>query len=120
MNPRLAAKFCAHLVGHPDTRQTARYLDKFTWEGPALSVETIPLFQAGYLVAMLAGDTTRADRILADISKFTASDARVLKGLAELLQSGTPDPRLPRILPLVPLPTEVVYAILERPPVAKK
>lgn len=120
MTPRLAAKFCAHLLGHPDARQMARYLDKFSWEGPALSVETIPLFQAGYLAAALAGDTARADRILADISRFTASDARVLKGLAELLKSGAPDPRLPRILPLVPLPTEVVYAILERPPVAKK
>jgi hypothetical protein len=120
MTPRLAAKFCAYLLGHPDARQMARYLDKFIWEGPGLTVETIPLYQAGYLTAALAGDTARADRILADISKFTASDARVLKGLAELLKPGTPDPRLPRILPLVPLPTEVIYAILERPPVVKK
>jgi hypothetical protein len=38
----------------------------------------------------------------------------VLRGLGELLKGRGADPRLPRILPLVPLPTEVVYAILER------
>jgi hypothetical protein len=54
--------------------------------------------------------------------KFTSSDARVLHGLVELLKPNKPDPRLPRILPLVSLPTEVMFAILERqsPVPAKK
>lgn len=116
MTPRLAAKFCAYLVAYPDPGLLARYLDRFTAQGPAIAGDTIPLYQAGYLAAALAGDTRRADLIRADITRFTSSDARVLNGLVELLQRRQPpDGRLARILPLVPLPTEVVYAILERP-----
>ena len=118
MAPRVAAQFCAYLINHPDPRKLADYFDKFASEGPPLSGETMPLYQATYLVAARAGDTGRADRIAARIMQYTASDARVLHGLAKLLESKAPDPRLPRILPLVQLPTEVVYAILDRPPVA--
>lgn len=118
MNQRLAAKFCAHLITNPEPGILARYLDRFAAQGPALSADTIPLYHAGYLAAALAGDTVRADRIRGDITRFTASDARVLDGLAGLLRGGRTDPRLARILPLVPLPTEVLYAILERSPAA--
>ena len=65
------------------------------------------------MVAALAGDATRAQLLRAEIKGITTTDARVLNGLVELLRGGKPDPRLPRILPLVPLPTEVVYAIHE-------
>ena len=114
MAPRIAAQFCAYLINHPEPGPVARYFDKFVREGPPLSSETIALYQATYLVAALAGDTVRAEIIRAQIMQFTSSDARVLPGLVELLQSNTPDPRLARILPLVPLPTEVIFAILER------
>ncbi len=115
VTPRLAAKFCAFLLAHPDPGLLARYLDRFTAAGPAISTATIPLYDAGVLAAALAGDPARADRLRGEITRFTSSDARVLNGLIELLKDGKPDARLPRILPLVPLPTEVVYAILERP-----
>jgi hypothetical protein len=120
LTPRLAAKFCAFLIASPDPGLLARYLAKFTRDGPAVSAETIPLYQAGYLAAGLAGDKAGAERLRGEITRFTSSDARVLGGLLELLKSGKRDPRLARILPLVPLPTEVVYAILERPALAPK
>jgi hypothetical protein len=115
MTPRLAAKFCAFLITNPDPGLLARYLDKFSAGGPAISAETMPVYDAGVLAAALAGDPARADRLRVEIRRFTASDARVLNGLGEILRSGKPDARLTRILPLVPLPAEVVYAILERP-----
>ena len=83
-------------------------------QGPPISADTVPLYQASFLAAALANDSTRAEKIRAKITEFTASDARVLRGLVELLKIGKPDPRFARILPLVPLPTEVIYAILER------
>jgi hypothetical protein len=114
--PRIAAQFCALLINNPDPGLLARYFDKFTREGPPLANETLPLYQATYLAAATAGDRMRAEKIAAQIMQFTGSDARVLRGLAELLQTGRPDARLARILPLVSLPTEVVYASLERRP----
>lgn len=115
LSPRLAAKFCAELIANPAGEPAARYLDKFNLEGPDLSTATIPLYHASYLAAALAGDRARAERLRAAIAKFTSSDARTLNGLAELLKNGRTDPRLARILPLVPLPTEVIYTIQEGP-----
>ena len=120
MAPRLAAQFCAYLIASPDPGLLARYFDKFLREEPPLSAETLPLYQATYLAAALAGDTGRAEKIATRIMQFTGSDARVIRGLLELLQAGQPDARLARILPLVPLPTEVVYAINERCSAAAK
>ncbi|MDI1337908.1 MAG: hypothetical protein PSU94_17140 [Lacunisphaera sp.] len=116
MTPRLAAKFCAALITAPAPTPLAGYLDKFLREGPAISADTVALYHATYLAAALAGDPARAGLIRERITKFTAADARALNGLGELLKSGRPDARLSRILPLVPLPTEVIYAILERSP----
>ncbi len=120
MAPRIAAQFCAYLISNPDPGLLARYFDKFTREGPTLAAETLPLYHATYLAAATAGDNVRAEKIAAQIMQFTGSDARVVRGLAELLQAGRPDARLSRILPLVPLPTEVVYAALERHSVLTK
>jgi hypothetical protein len=62
-----------------------------------------------------AADRPEHTQALADrISHYTASDARTLRGLGELLRLPAPDPRVVRILPLVPLPIDLVYAILER------
>ena len=118
LTARIAALNCADLIASPSPGLLPRYLDKFTREAPPLSDATIPLYQATCLVAALGGDSVRAEKIAAQIMAYTSSDARVLRGLVDLLKAKAPDPRLTRILPLVPLPTEVIYAILERQPPA--
>jgi hypothetical protein len=67
-----------------------------------------------YLVVASSGTPEQADLLAARIGQLTSSDARVLRGLGDLLRKPGPDSRLTRVLPLVPLPTEVVYAIVER------
>ncbi len=114
MVPRIASQFCAYLIHQPAPDLAAGYLDKFMREAPPLSSENLALYHATYLVAALADDTVRAEKIRLRITQYTSSDARVLRGLVELLKAKKRDPRLPRLLPLVPLPTEVLYAILER------
>jgi hypothetical protein len=114
LTPRLANQFCAYLINNPSPSLLAGYADRLARQGPPISADTVPLYQASFLAAALANDSTRAEKIRAQITAFTASDARVLRGLVELLKIGKPDPRFARILPLVPLPTEVIYAILER------
>ncbi|MBL9215522.1 MAG: hypothetical protein JNG83_08610 [Opitutaceae bacterium] len=118
LTPRLTAQTSAYLISHPDPSRARAFLDRFVQHGPGLNADSVPYHQAAYLVATLSGHPERAEAIAAGIMKFTASDARGLRGLTELLKLKGSDPRLPRILPLVPLPTEVVYAILERPPPA--
>ena len=114
LTPRLATLFCAALIEEPSPELLPRYLDRFTQHGPALSNETLPLYHASYLAAMRGGETERAMTLADTISRFTASDARTLRGLGEALQPGAVAPHLGRILPLVPLPLEAVYAIHQR------
>lgn len=116
MAPRIIAQFCACLIDRPDPALFARFHDRLAAADLPVNAETVPLHQAVYLAATLAGDTTRAEQVIARINQYTSSDARVLRGLGQLLRAPGLDPRLPRILPLVPLPTEVVYAILDRAP----
>jgi hypothetical protein len=115
---RLAAEFSASLIAQPDARFAAQFCDRYFGAGLPLNADTIPHYQAAFLAASLAGDKARAAAIIAVIEKFTASDARVLRGLADLLVAGQPDVRFARMLPLVALPTEAVYAVLERQPPA--
>ncbi len=114
LSPRLAALFCASLVDEPAPEILARYLDRFLQSGPALNDESLPLYHAAYLVARLGGETGRAEKLATLISRFTASDPKALRELGELLQARAPSPQIVRVLPLVPLPVEVIYAIHQR------
>ena len=115
MGPRLAAQCCAYLVSHPDPVLFSRYLERFNEASLPVDANTVQVYQATYLAAILSGDASHAEQLATRIGQFTGSDSRVLRGLGELLRGRTPDSRLPRILPLVALPTEVTYAILELP-----
>lgn len=114
MAPRIVAQFCAWLIVHPDPELFVRYYDQFEKAGIPLDANTVALHQSTFLAAVAAGDVTRTETLAQRITQYTASDARVLRGLGELLRAPDSDARLPRILPLVPLPTEIVYAILNR------
>jgi hypothetical protein len=115
MAPRIVAQFCANLINRPDPGLFARFFARFAAAKLPVDANTVPLFQAVYLAAILSGDAEHAQQLATEIGRFTGSDARVLRGLGELLKGPPADSRLPRILPLVPLPTEVIYAILARP-----
>jgi hypothetical protein len=114
--PRLIAQFCAYLVNRPDRERFARYYERFAAANQRVSAETVHLHQATYLAAVLAGETGSAEKIIARINQFTGSEARALHGLGVLLKTQPGDARLGRILPMVPLPTEVIYAILDQHP----
>ncbi len=113
--PRLATLFAAWFTRQPDAAAFARFADRLQQKGPPLTNETLPLYHAVYVAAVLNRDSARAERIAAAISRFTASDAKALRAVAELLAASTNPAQLTQLLPLVPLPLEVVYAILERP-----
>lgn len=115
MTPRLAALFCAALLEQPVPELLTRFLDRFLQHGPALSSETLPVYHASYLAAMIGGESARAKKLGDSIGRFTASEARALRGLGVLLQTGAPPAQIAQLMPLVPLPLEAIYAIHLRP-----
>ena len=121
LTPRCVALFCASLVEEPAPDLLVRYLDRFQTKGPALTNETLPLYHATYLAAVLGGEKARAEKIVEAINRYTHSEAKSLRGLGEALNAPGEAPRVNLILPIVPLPLEVVYALRQRqsPPAAR-
>lgn len=115
MTPRLAAQFCAWLILSPDRQAFARYADRFQHFGPPVSADTLPLYHANYLAAVACRDTARAEQIAGAITHFTAANGKAMRAVADLLAQGAGHAQVAQLLPLVPLPVEVIYAILERP-----
>jgi hypothetical protein len=115
MNSRLATLVSAHLITHPAATRSEEFLRRFIQEPPALTDDTLAIHHAAYLLATLRSQGATAEAILRPITTFTKSDARPLRGLAQLVQSGAPAREVRQVLPVVPLPIEVVYALLERP-----
>lgn len=117
LHPRLtarsAAQLCALFLQAPSLKLCQLYGARFAQDFPMPTGESLPLFHATYLAAIACGDAQLAGQTLDQIRHFTRSDARVIIGLGELLAQRGPNPRLPRILPLVPLPIEVIYALRE-------
>ena len=114
LTPRTVALCCAWLVAKPDPAASGQFLDRFERANAPVNAGTLSLYHAAFLVATSAGQTDRATRLAGAINHYTASDSKALRGLGELLRRPGPDARVVRVLPLVPLPTEVVYAIVER------
>ena len=115
LTPRLTALFSASLLEQAAPELLTRFLDHFLQQGPVLSSETLPLYHAAYLAAILGGETARAGNLAVIISRFTSSDAKTVRRLGELLLSDAPPLEITRLLPLVPLPLEVIYALNLRP-----
>ena len=116
MTERLGTLFCAYLIEQPEQGLLGRFLDRLLQHGPVLSNETLPLYHAAYLSAIIGGDPVRAQKIGETIRRFTSSDVRTLSTLGILLQSGAPPQQIALVMPLVPLPLEAVYALQLRQP----
>jgi hypothetical protein len=115
MRPQLAAQFCAHLLRHPERPLLARYADRFVRYGPRPAPEAYPHYAATLLTAARCGDAERSDYLDQIIRQQITTDVRALGALREILAKSDASKRIELILPAVPLPTEVVYALLERP-----
>jgi hypothetical protein len=123
LSPRSVAQLSAWLIVQPDAALGRQFIDRFVAANVPVNAGTVSLYHAAYLVATVAGSPDHAATLGSRVSQYTSSDGRTLRGLGEVLRLPGPDERVLRVLPLVPLPTEVVYAIVERktstPPPAK-
>ncbi|MDQ5977397.1 MAG: hypothetical protein QG602_369 [Verrucomicrobiota bacterium] len=120
LSPRLAAQLAACFVRHPEPAGLARFLDRFLQHGPALTGDSLPLYHAAYLAAVAGQDKARSEHTAAVIARFTSSDAKALRVVAGLLTVPGNNDQLTQVLPLVPLPLEVIYALLERPTLSER
>jgi len=114
LTPRTATLACAYLLEWPERDLAARLLQGFFASGPALSGETLPLYQALFLLAHHSRLTDQANQIAGQLNAFTKSDGKALQGLGDLLRSDPASTQLGQLLPSVALPIEVLYALQDR------
>ncbi len=114
MRPQLASQFSAFLIRHPNRDILARFADRFVRDGPRPDAESFPVYAATLLAAARCGDAQRTGYLTEIIRQQTSANLRAVGALSQLLRQNDDSVRLDRILPTVPLPTEVVYALLER------
>jgi hypothetical protein len=120
LTPRLATLCSAYLLEWPDHEFAGRFVQHFLTSAPALSLDSLPLYQAVYLVAASSGATTQASQLMDRINAFTQSDGKALHGLGELLRTGSSPQAFSQLLPSIALPIEALYALHGRAPAPVK
>lgn len=116
LNPSVVGLLAAHLIRHPHAGMLDQVFSKFSREQLALDDETLDAFLALYCAAGVARDNAKMHLIASFLAKH-GDGSKFTLGLASAFFRGdTPLTRVSAILPALPVPLEVNYALLERFP----
>ncbi|MDO8540409.1 MAG: hypothetical protein Q7S40_08195 [Opitutaceae bacterium] len=111
--PRLVI-ICAHLIRHPNAAVFDRICTKLEREPLALNTETAGIWFSLLCTAGAVGDRVRLHEFTQKL-KTASSTPFVVLGMVEAFFRGeTVERRVTTFLPILPLPLEVTYALLER------
>ncbi len=116
LNPNVVALLAAHLIRHPDPALLDQIFSKFSREQLALSDDTLDSFLALYCAAGVARDNAKMHLIASFLAKHGDGSKFTLGLAAAFFRGDTPLTRVSAILPALPVPLEVNYALLERFP----
>jgi tetratricopeptide (TPR) repeat protein len=111
--PRLVI-LCAHLIRHPDPALFERVYEKLEREPLALDNDTAGVWFSMLCTAGAVGDRNRLHELTHKL-KVAANSSFLPLGLLESFFRGeTAERRITTFLPMIPLPLEVTYALIER------
>lgn len=110
----VVAKFSAHLLVHPSTESSRLLYRTVTERGPVLNHDSLPLYNSLYLAAVVAGEKPSSDLLRSQLRSFAVHEGRALDRLAQLLAERKSGLQIARLLPLVTLPNEMTYRILQQ------
>ncbi|MSU48156.1 MAG: hypothetical protein EXS37_03540 [Opitutus sp.] len=105
---------CAHLIRNPDTAIFDRLSKKVEREQLPLSTETAGAWFSLLCTAGAVGDKVRLHEITARLKQASNSPFKALDVAEAFFRGETNDRRITMILPILPVPLEVSYALLER------
>lgn len=116
LNLPTAKIVAAHLVRHPDPAILAQLHAKFLAAAFPINNDTAGIYLSLYCAAGTARDWPRAGEIASLLRRNTGGRFAMLSTLESFFRGDTTITRIATILPTVPLPLEVNYALLERYP----
>jgi hypothetical protein len=105
---------CAHLIRHPNRELFGRLYEKVQREPIPFGTETAGAWFSLLCTAGAVGDTTRLSEITAGLKSTSRNPSVALDGIAAFFRGETTERRIILFLPILPLPLEVTYALIER------
>ncbi len=104
---------CAHLIRHPDAEVFARFSDKLDYEKMPLDSDSAGIWFSLLCAAGVVGDQPRL-HLLTEKLKRASTPPFMALGLVEGFFLGkAAERRITSVLPILPLPAEVTYSLLE-------
>jgi hypothetical protein len=114
--PPVIKLLCAQLIRHPDAEAFARLADKVEREKLPLDADTAGAWFSLLCTAGVVGDDARLHRIT-DRLKGASQNPFVALAMVEAFFRGqSTQRRITTVLPILPLPIEVIYALIEHYP----
>jgi hypothetical protein len=105
---------CAHLVRYPDAAVFARLCDKVEREALPLNTDTAGAWFSLLCTAGVVGDRVRLGELGARLKLASPTPFSALGVVEAFFRGDTTDRRITTFLPILPLPLEVTYALIDR------
>ncbi len=114
---------CAQLIRHPDAATFARLAEKVEREKVPLDADSAGIWFSLLCTAGAVGDQARLHELTERLKGASSNPFLALVAVEAFFRGQSAERQITTILPILPLPIEVAYALLERyppPPSAKK
>jgi hypothetical protein len=107
---------CAHLIRHPDRTLFARLADRVGLTNLPLSTDTAGIWFSLVCAAGAVGDEARLRSFTVRLKSASSTPFLALTAIESFFRGDTVEKRITSFLPILPLPLEVNYALIERYP----
>jgi tetratricopeptide (TPR) repeat protein len=116
LNPPRIKTLCAHLIRYPDLALFERLCTRLERNGMVLSTETAAVWFTLLCTAGAVGDDARLHDFSSRLKQASSNPFVALAAIEAFFRGTTVEKRITSFLPILPLPLEVNYALIERYP----
>lgn len=107
---------CAHLIRWPDAKTFARLCDKVELDQVPLNTDSAGVWFSLLCTAGAVGDLARLHALVVMLKQASNSAFVALNAVESFFRGETSIQRITTLLPVLPLPLEINYALIERYP----
>lgn len=116
LNPPRIKILCAHLIRHPDRAQFTQLCARVERNHLPLSTETAGVWFSLLCTAGAVGDQAQLHTFVVKLKQASTTPFAALDFVEGFFRGGTVEQRITSFLPILPLPLEINYALIERYP----
>jgi hypothetical protein len=114
VTPPAITLLCAHLIRHPNPAVYQRLLDKVQREALPLNTDTAGAWFSLLCTAGALDDQAKLHTLALQLKHASPTPFAALGIIEAYFRGETPERRVTTFLPILPLPLEVTYALIER------